>query len=636
MQSRQNITISQKHNFSQATLAVIEDTNRLNIVIDDIKADRVINIEFLIFFSIYDIFKHINKKRKQVIQQLSQIDNYEQRKVLNDELEKLDEEEKQYRINILLTANSFSTIKHNEILQEVADLFFEGHIQKASEKLNVQDMEGIQAQMFELLETEIKLEKVRDCLEDNANEFKIKAQLTLLNLAISEFEDRFRKVIFYFERGKISIEKTKRQSSIADYYVEFSVFYQNHNQYNEAQNLAQNALSIYEKDIYHRYIPNIAMIMNNLAVLYKDKHEFDLSEDMYKKCLYYYKELSSSNPDYLYNLCVLWNNFGEFYRFIDNESAKSAENCYLEALNIAKQCKNWNNVANVNNNLASLYSDIKRFKDAERVFSENLNYYKTKQVNTEDKADIFMTLNNLAIVCQNQNKIYEARKLYDEALSLRNELLNVNSRKYKVEYAKLYISLANLHLAEREFDNAEKYYLNSLEIFNSIEYIAPYSYGLEIAGIFNNLAVLNYSNSNIEVSKKYYNSSLEKYTSLLSNNSDTVKPYIVGLYKNIGFINQQQGLLEKSEECYNEALLVYADLLKKSNELYEADYASILVLVSILNLQMNRTKQSTSNALKALNILIPKYEKNEEYEWYFNTAKKVLIDNGVDINQVKK
>jgi hypothetical protein len=160
MPSQRTVTISQKHNQSEIVWQTIENLAHLNIVIDDIKADNTINVEVLQFFSVFSVCKYLESKRKQVVKELSETHEDARRRTLIAQLDRYTEEEKQMRINILLTAHGFQGMKYSPLMQEVADLFFAGDTQAAFQKLNPETLENTQAQILSLIKNEIELEKI--------------------------------------------------------------------------------------------------------------------------------------------------------------------------------------------------------------------------------------------------------------------------------------------------------------------------------------------------------------------------------------------------------------------------------------------------------------------------------------------
>ncbi len=104
---------------------------------------------------------------------------------------------------------------------------------------------------------------------------------------------------------------------------------------------------------------DIAMTLNNLAILYRETQRMKLAEDAYAEALDNYRKLAAANPEaYLPDVAMTLNNLANLY--CDTQRMKLAEDSYAEALDIRRQLAAANPeaylpyVATTLNNLANL------------------------------------------------------------------------------------------------------------------------------------------------------------------------------------------------------------------------------------------------------------------------------------------
>jgi len=100
------------------------------------------------------------------------------------------------------------------------------------------------------------------------------------------------------------------------------------------------------------------------------------------------------------------------------------------------------------------------------------------QTNPDPAQDLARACNNLAILLKrrsqlqgaNNPQLLEARKLYERAISIHEELLKrePENREYKVELAQFSDNLARLFLDENQFELAEKYSHQALDILEDL------------------------------------------------------------------------------------------------------------------------------------------------------------------------
>ena len=164
-------------------------------------------------------------------------------------------------------------------------------------------------------------------LKDNAEEFLLKARATLLNYDLKE--QRFVLAKRYFEQ---SLASDRNIDNI------FAYFLHNHNQFNQAEPLYQEALDHYRTladTNPQSYLPDVAMTLNNLANLQRAKNEYGKAEKNYIEALDHYQTLADTNPQtYLPDVAITLNNLG-ILQSDKNEYGKAEKN-FQEVLDIRR------------------------------------------------------------------------------------------------------------------------------------------------------------------------------------------------------------------------------------------------------------------------------------------------------------
>ena len=111
------------------------------------------------------------------------------------------------------------------------------------------------------------------------------------------------------------------------------------NKLNKAASYYEVALALYRglaKTNPQNYLPDLAMTLNNLGALQRDKNEFDKAEKSFLEALEAYQKLAEVNPQsYLPNVAMTLNNLGNLQR--NKNELNKAEKSYLEALEIRQQ-----------------------------------------------------------------------------------------------------------------------------------------------------------------------------------------------------------------------------------------------------------------------------------------------------------
>jgi tetratricopeptide (TPR) repeat protein len=128
-----------------------------------------------------------------------------------------------------------------------------------------------------------------------------------------------------------------------------------------------------------------------------------------------------------------------------------------------------------------------QFPKAVNYYNQYLNKF-ANELSLKEKAT---TLNNLAILHENQNEYEKALKEYEEALEIRRNLAKDNPQTYLPNVATTLNNLAILHWYQKEYEKASKEFKEALKIRRNLAKDNPQTYLFDVAKTLNNLAILH-------------------------------------------------------------------------------------------------------------------------------------------------
>jgi tetratricopeptide (TPR) repeat protein len=404
---------------------------------------------------------------------------------ISGELQQLEAQLEQFKENIVRLAETFSKIEINtERLRQAKDYFEQGQFREADAILQAEEMVK---DLNKLLQRDQQLDQqkaeVRASREQIANEFLIKAQLWA---TFYEQSNRFEQTCEYFAESLRALKTT-------DNLFAYARFLQEHNQLEQANLFYTEALEIYRN---LGDLPNVAMTLNNLAVLHQNKNEIVIAEQEYQEALQIRRELAVENPrPFLPKVAMTLNNLAILHS--DKNERLIAEQEYQEALQIRRELAVENprsflpDVAVTLNNLANLHRNKNEMAIAEQKYQEALQIRRELAVENPRSflPDVAMTLNNLAVLHSNKNEMAIALAEYQEALQIYRELAVENPRSFLQYVATTLNNLAVLHQRKNEMVIAEQEYQEALQIRRELAVENPRSFLPDVAMTLINLSI---------------------------------------------------------------------------------------------------------------------------------------------------
>lgn len=492
--------LSKKYNVSESYLEIISDKAKLELVIDDIRSDRGdVHIEVIQFIQNTNYFPLLDKKLGIKRRELSNSKNIQNRIILDKEIQNIESEIKQYKLDILMTSFILWELEDVKHLEQVKSLFFMGDIDQALSSINGKELKAKRENLLLLLNTKQDLQTVYDLLVDNAYEFFIKGHLTILNLTIKLPNVRFEKAVYFFDKGVVSIERSKQEEKIAHYKLKYGNFLQDHRSYEKAYSFLEVGLKIIQKLATSRpkyFMSIIAMIHNNQANILIEQNDIEQAEKKYKKALRIAEGISGNlSNNHQADMARTINNLAHVE--LKKNNIEKAVGLYNKSLviygRVAESDPNYLPLlASVYNGLGIAYEYGNDLELAEKNYMDALGIRKRLEEKNEMVYSFSLaeTLNNIGILKHKQNKIKEAIQNLSDALLIFKKNVKVYPQIYLPNVAKSLNNLAILYRDNNKFSKSERLFIEAEDLFKKLAKQRPAIYTSFLAGNQINLARL--------------------------------------------------------------------------------------------------------------------------------------------------
>ncbi|MEO0835771.1 MAG: tetratricopeptide repeat protein [Cyanobacteria bacterium J06642_3] len=203
-------------------------------------------------------------------------------------------------------------------------------------------------------------------------------------------------------------------------YLSLGGFYRGQGLYNQGSVWLEQCLNVCRERFGEEH-PDVAISLNNLALLYQDQGRYEDAEPLYTQALELRQQLLGDQHPYV---AQSLNNLAALYYAQGRHEA--AEPLYNQALELRQQLlgEQHPDIAQSLNNLAALYSDQKRYEDAESFYLQALEL--RQQLLGEQHPDVAISLNNLAGLYSDKGRYKAAEPLYKQALAIAESVLGEN------------------------------------------------------------------------------------------------------------------------------------------------------------------------------------------------------------------
>lgn len=406
---------------------------------------------------------------------------------------------------------TFNKISLNTERLQQAKIFFDaGKFREADALLNPREI-ALEVEQLHAArrKKEQELSKIDIDLINKSNEYLIKAKIWSILYSEPNWYDETKK---YFEEALKAVQTV-------EVLFEYAKFLYKHNQFPDSIRLYEEVLKIHRKlakENPNEHLPDIAMILNNLANIHFYTNEYPKALDEYKEALEIRQKLAEKNPKaYLTNVATTLNNLAGLH-YYTNDYPEALEE-YEEALKIRRELaeensENLPDVANTLNNLAILHKHINEYPKALEEYKEAL---KIRRKLAEENPKVYLskmatTLNNLAGLHKNITEYSKASDEYEEALGVYRVLAKENPNAHFPYMAGILSNLAGLHKNINEYSKAVEEYEESLEIYKMLAKEDPKAYLQYVGRILKSLSVF-YQDCfpNKKISLKYAKEAVE-------------------------------------------------------------------------------------------------------------------------------
>jgi tetratricopeptide (TPR) repeat protein len=356
--------------------------------------------------------------------------------------------------------------------------------------------------------------------------------------------EMLRESIAHLEEGVRSWIDSITDENLIWPYLGIERFYEGQgNYYSFAEHLYRDCFKVARQRLGEEH-PDVAMILNNLAELYRSQGKYADAEPLFLSALEMRKRLLGAEHPYvamsLNNLALLYNSQGKY---------AEAEPLFLSALEMNKRLLGAEHleVATNLNNLAKLYDSQGKYAEAEPLFLSALEM--TKRLLGAEHSEVATSLNNLAALYDSQGKYAEAEPLFLSALEMQKRLLGV-------EHPYVATSLSNLALlynSQGKYAEAEPLLLSVLEMRQRLLGAEH----LDVVTSLNNLATLYYLQGKYAETEPLFLSALEMNKRLLG----AEHPNVATSLNNLALLYRSQGKYAEAEPLFLSALEMRKRLL---------------------------------------------------------------------------
>jgi tetratricopeptide (TPR) repeat protein len=322
---------------------------------------------------------------------------------------------------------------------------------------------------------------------------------------------------------------------------------------------------------------------------------------------------------------------------------QQAEPLFLLVLQINEQKleRTHPDVANSLNNLAVLYEDQGKYEQAEPLYQQALQV--RKKIWGPVHPDVADSLNNLAKLYDGQGKRERAEPLFQQALQIYERTLEPTHPKM----AMILNNLGVLYVAQGKYEQAEPLYQRALQVRKKIWGLTH----LDVAESLNNLGVLYNKQGKYEQAEPLFQQALQVRKKIWG----PIHPDVADSLYNLAVLYDGRDKYEQSEPLYQRALQVYEQTLgpthlKVADSLYNlavvyherGKYEQVEPLyqraLQIYEQTLGPTHLKVAESLHNLAVLYNKQGKYEQAEPLYQQASEIFqqTPNKRHLHKVRK
>ena len=497
------------------------------------------------------------------------------------------------------------------------EMFERGNSKGVVEILNEKDIAADAAQACKEIEQgKLLVDSGRSLIEAGlqktrslAEEYVLRAKALMTDYAEPR---RFELACHAYEQGIELTRANLSEEELAKSLFEYGHFLQTNKRYDLAEVRYRENLDIYQRLAAispQVYEPDLAMVQNNLGILYKDTQRYEDSEEMYLSAMEIYRRLAAISPQvYEPDLATIQNNLGLLYK--DTQRYEDSEEMYLSAMEIYRRLAAISpqvyepDLAMVQNNLGTLYEDTRRYGDSEKMYLSAMEIRRRLVAANPQvyEPDLAMVQNNLGTLYEDTRRYGESEEMFLSVMEIRRRLVAANPQVYEPDLAGIQNNLGILYKDTQRYEDSEKMYLSAMEIYRRLAAVNPQVYEPDLAMAQSNLGTLYKDTRRYEDSEKLCLSAMEIRRRLAAANPQVYEPDLAMTQYNLGCLYSDTQRYEDSEKMYLSAMEIRRRLAVANPQVYEPDLADTQYNLGCLYYNIQRYEESGEMYLSALEV----------------------------------
>lgn len=437
--------------------------------------------------------------------------------------------------------------------QRILEMVEQGKIDKAVEAYEKLDISNKLRQAREarktLLDAKERIETEVGHQDQAIDELMAKQKREIATLKLAGGRNNYQKV------ASILKENALADTTDAKAMIEYAYFSHTQKNYNEEKEFLLRSLR-------HENNPNrLGFLQNQTGALYFFLQDFNKAEEYYLMALESITHLSEQDPDanlpdmemIMENLAVLYTELGEYPK---------AEEYYQKTLDICSQLPDQDSdqykagLARIQTNVGIFYQMIGDFKKAEDSYRKALeNYSQVSNQDTEDfKDDMAAVLINFGGYYQLLHDFPNAEDCFQKALEFNTSLYEKNPEAFQAGLALSQLSLGGLYTVFGDYQKGEDYSLKALENYTQLFQQDPDAYRTYMAFVENNLGALYNLTGDNTKAENYWLKSISHYTHQFKRSPDAFRTELCETINSLVSLLTEQKDYDKALQTINAAI----------------------------------------------------------------------------------
>jgi tetratricopeptide (TPR) repeat protein len=297
-----------------------------------------------------------------------------------------------------------------------------------------------------------------------------------------------------------------------------------------------------------------------------------------------------------------WLAYGVFHSKLNH--FREARNGFEQCLALAQQAKNLANVAVSLNNLGISHENENRLPEARKAQEEALTIHRQLAAGNPQAflQDVATSLSNLGLIHRHENRLPEARKAQEEALTIRRELATGNPQAFLPDVAASLNNLGNIHQREERLPEARKVQEEALTIYRQLAAGNPKVFLQDVATSLSNLGNIHRLENRLPEARKAQEEALTIRRELATGNPQAFLPNVATSLINLGLIHQREKRLPEARKTYEDALTINRELAAGNPQAFLPLVARTTMALGLLHYLESNPTQARQLLQEALTI----------------------------------